>query len=264
MGDDDCTKNSYRDLAAVAVMTLYGIENLQKLHLPLGNLPSLFGTWVVETQSLTKPKEDLHGKILTRKELYRGQVFAKHTLLLRGPFTPAPGSKVVFGFDQDESSLTITREEPGNETAFLKPSQRLQVYSRDGKVSISAEKEDFDVDFVVHVPVPELKLIYLDEDLHIQRQLTVELTEAGRLSQCEVLYDKMKNTVTRLFSTMTKISNDSLPMYKLIDCDRSLNINVGKTVGSVQPRKQPCCTRCNNPTKGHLGPTGKLCNMNKR
>ena len=86
---------------------------LKLSHLPLGNLPDLFGTWVVETQiTFIGPKEVLHGKILTRKELYRGQVFAKYTLLLRGPFTPAPGNKVVFGFDEDKSFLTITREQP--------------------------------------------------------------------------------------------------------------------------------------------------------
>ena len=83
------------------------------------------------------------------------------------------------------------------------------------------------------------------------------------MSQYELLYGKLKNTVTELFSTMTKISNNALPMYKLIDHDHTLTLNVGQMVGSVQPRKQHCCTRCNNPTKGHLGPTGKLCNMNK-
>ena len=45
---------------------------LKLSHLPLGNLPDLFGTWVVETQiTFIGPKEVLHGKILTRKELYR-------------------------------------------------------------------------------------------------------------------------------------------------------------------------------------------------
>ena len=118
--------------------------------------------------------------------------------------------------------------------------QEFGQFSREGKVSISADTEDSNVDFLVLVPVPELRLIYVDEDLHIQRQLIVELTEARMMTQYEALYNNLKNTVTEMFSTLTKISNNALPMYKLIDRDHTLTLNVGQMVGSVQPRKQHC------------------------
>ena len=95
-----------------------------------------------------------------------------------------------------DSSLTITRAQPGNETVFLKPSSKFRLYSREENVSTSTDTENLDVDFKVFVPLPVLKMSYIDEDLHIRRQLTVELTGNGRMVQCEVLYDKLKNTVT--------------------------------------------------------------------
>ena len=94
-----------------------------------------------------------------------------------------------------DSSLTITRAQPGNETVFLKPSSKFRLYSREENVSTSTDTENLDVDFKVFVPLPVLKMNYIDEDLHIRRQLTVELTGNGRMVQYEVLYDKLKNTM---------------------------------------------------------------------
>ena len=248
----------------MAVITLFKGENLPKhSNSPLGNLPLLFGTWIVTEQSLVGPKGVLNGKTLTRKETYRGEVFAKQVLLLQGPFSPSPGNEVVFGFDDDDSALTITRAQPGNETVFLKPSSKFRLYSREENVSISTATENLDVDFKVCVPLPVLNMRYIDEDLHIRRQLTVELTGNGRMFQCEVLYDKLKNTVTELSSSLTKVSNNAIPMYKMIAQEPTLTLNVGEKIGTVKPRKQNCCTKCGNLSKGHLGPTGKLCNMNK-
>ena len=162
-----------------------------------------------------------------------------------------------------DSSLTITRAQPGNETVFLKPSSKFRLYSREENVSTSTDTENLDVDFKVFVPLPVLKMSYVDEDLHIRRQLTVELTGNGRMVQYEVLYDKLKNTMTELSSSLTKVSNNAIPMYKMIAQEPTLTLNVGEKIGTVKPRKQNCCTKCGNPSKGHLGPTGKLCNMNK-
>ena len=162
-----------------------------------------------------------------------------------------------------DSSLTITRAQPGNETVFLKPSSKFRLYSREENVSTSTDTENLDVDFKVFVPLPVLKMSYIDEDLHIRRQLTVELTGNGRMVQYEVLYDKLKNTMTELSSSLTKISINAIPMYKMIAQEPTLTLNVGEKIGTVKPRKQNCCTKCGNLSKGHLGPTGKLCNMNK-
>ena len=158
-----------------------------------------------------------------------------------------------------DSSLTITRAQPGNETVFLKPSSKFRLYSREENVSTSTDTENLDVDFKVFVPLPVLKMSYIDEDL----QLTVELTGNGRMVQYEVLYDKLKNTMTELSSSLTKISINAIPMYKMIAQEPILTLNVGEKIATVKPRKQNCCTKCGNPSKGHLGPTGKLCNMNK-
>ena len=139
----------------------------------------------------------------------------------------------------------------------------LSRWAREENVSISTATENLDVDFKVCVPLPVLNMRYIDEDLHIRRQLTVELTGNGRMFQCEVLYDKLKNTVTELSSSLTKVSNNAIPMYKMIAQEPILTLNVGEKIATLKPRKQNCCTKCGNPTKGHLGPTGNLCNMNK-
>ena len=135
-------------------------------------------------------------QILTKKEVYKGNVFAKKTILGRGPFSAPVGSEVIFAFDEGDAALTITRAEPGNETAFLFPSPRCHIFSREQKVSITAGPQELEVDFVVLVPVPVFQLSYADEDLHVERRLTVELTENGEMSMLEVLYDKTKNTIT--------------------------------------------------------------------
>ena len=203
------------------------------------------------------------GQILTKKEVYKGNVFAKKTILGRGPFSAPVGSEVIFAFDEGDAALTITRAEPGNETAFLFPSPRCHIFSREQKVSITAGPQELEVDFVVHVPVPVFQLSYADEDLHVERRLTVELTENGEMSMLEVLYDKTKNTITEVKSSLTKVSNEATPFYKTLELDPTRVVKVGQRTVTVKSRKPNCCTKCGNRSKGHLGPTGKFCNMNK-
>ena len=120
-----------------------------------------------------------------------------------------------------------------------------------------------EVDFVVLVPVPVFQLSYADEDLHVERRLTVELTENGEMSMLEVLYDKTKNTITEVKSSLTKVSNEATPFYKTLELDPTHVVKVGQRTVTVKSRKPNCCTKCGNRSKGHLGPTGKFCNMNK-
>ena len=97
----------------------------------------------------------------------------------------------------------------------------------------------------------------------VERRLTVELTENGEMTMLEVLYDKTKNTVTEVKSSLTKVSNEATPFYQTLDQYPTNVVKVGQKTATVKPRKPNCCTKCGNRSKGHLGPTGKWCNMNK-
>ena len=200
---------------------------------------------------------------MTKKELYKGNLFAKKTILGKGPFSATVGSQVIFAFDEREAAVTITRSVPGNETAFLVPSTQCHIFSQEQKVSITAAPEELGVDFVVHTPAPVFQLCYEDEDLHMERRLSVELIDNGGMSMVEILIDKTRNTITEVQSFLTKVSNKGTPYYKTLELESTQIVNVGKMIAALKTRKPNCCTKCGNRTKGHLGPTGKFCNMNK-
>ena len=253
-----------RDLAAIVVVASNGVENLQMDPVSaLGNLPHIFGTWSTSSLSMKGPKGLNVGKIMTKKELYKGNLFAKKTILGRGPFSATVGSQVIFAFDEREAAVTITRSVPGNETAFLVPSTQCHIFSQEQKVSITAAPEELGVDFVVHTPAPVFQLCYEDEDLHMERRLSVELIDNGGMSMVEILIDKTRNTITEVQSVLTKVSNKGTPYYKTLELESTQIVNVGKMIAALKTRKPNCCTKCGNRTKGHLGPTGKFCNMNK-
>ena len=253
-----------RDLAAIVVVASNGVENLQMDPVSaLGNLPHIFGTWSTSSLSMKGPKGLNVGKIMTKKELYKGNLFAKKTILGKGPFSATVGSQVIFAFDEREAAVTITRSVPGNETAFLVPSTQCHIFSREQKVSITAAPQELGVDFVVHTPVPVFQLCYEDEDLHMERRLSVELIDNGGMSMVEILIDKTRNTITEVQSFLTKVSNKGTPYYKTLELESTQIVNVGKMIAALKTRKPNCCTKCGNRTKGHLGPTGKFCNMNK-
>ena len=229
----------------------------------LGNLPHIFGTWSTSSLSMKGPKGLNVGKIMTKKELYKGNLFAKKTILGKGPFSATVGSQVIFAFDEREAAVTITRSVPGNETAFLVPSTQCHIFSQEQKVSITAAPEELGVDYVVHTPAPVFQLCYEDEDLHMERRLSVELIDNGGMSMVEILIDKTRNTITEVQSFLTKVSNKGTPYYKTLELESTQIVNVGKMIAALKTRKPNCCTKCGNRTKGHLGPTGKFCNMNK-
>ena len=71
-----------RDLAAIVVVASNGVENLQMDPVSaLGNLPHIFGTWSTSSLSMKGPKGLNVGKIMRKKELYKGNLFAKKTIL---------------------------------------------------------------------------------------------------------------------------------------------------------------------------------------
>ena len=156
--------------------------------------------------------------------------------------------------------MTITRSVPGNETAFLVPSTQCHIFSQEQKVSITAAPEELGVDFVVHTPAPVFQLCYEDEDLHMERRLSVELIDNGGMSMVEILIDKTRNTITEVQSFLTKVSNKGTPYYKTLELESTQIVNVGKMIAALKTRKPNCCTK----GRHHLKKTGFFRSLSKR